>query len=301
MQLLAIWTGGSAGSYLSKLREYYGRIPTRDHGLSASEGRMTIPVADHHSDGILDVTSHFFEFVPEEEYGRPNPEVLEAHELEEGKNYYILLTTASGLCRYNICDVVRCTGFYHSTPTLEFLHKGAHIANVTGEKISESQVVAACRGASDAMELCLSQFTMSPIWGDPPRYQLLIERREVPAPHIGESLAHRVDDHLKSLNCEYREKRATGRLAPINCLSLPDGSWSTFSQHRRLKSGGSLEQYKHPCLVPDLEFASRLLIELSSHYSPAPAALARSIEDQTPVTLPIHNEPQHSPRHRVAG
>ena len=26
---------------------------------------MTIPVADHGSDGILDVTSHFFEFIPE--------------------------------------------------------------------------------------------------------------------------------------------------------------------------------------------------------------------------------------------
>ncbi len=107
------------------------------------------------------------------------------------------LTTSSGLCRYNICDVVRCTGFYHSTPLVEFLHKGAHIANLTGEKISESQVVAAVRAASDEMRLCLSQFTVSPVWGNPPKYHLHIERADLPAPHLGESLADRVDDHLK--------------------------------------------------------------------------------------------------------
>ena len=295
MQVLAVWTGGSAGAYLPALRDAYGPIPVRDHGLSASEGRMTIPVADGAAAGILDVTTHFFEFIPEQEYGRPDPAVLEAHELEEGKNYYILLTTSSGLCRYNICDVVRCTGYYHSTPMLEFLHKGAHIANLTGEKISESQVVAAVRGASDEMQLSLSHFTVSPVWGDPPKYHLHIERADLPAPHLGESLAHRVDDHLKSINCEYREKRATGRLAPLKWIPLPEGTWSLFSQRRREKSGGSLEQYKHPCLVPDLEFSSKLLMEL---VVPGPL----HTPDNAPAILPIGGDLQEcEPARRAAG
>lgn len=264
LELLAVWTGGSAGAYLPALRPHYGQAAIRDHGLSASEGRMTIPITDGRADGILDVTTHFFEFIPEEEYGRANPIVLEAHELEAGKNYYILLSTSSGLFRYNICDVVRCTGFYHSTPMLEFLHKGAHIASLTGEKISESQVVAAVRGAVEELRLDLSHFTLSPVWGDPPRYQLFIEQSDLPASHLGASLADRVDHHLRSLNCEYREKRATGRLAPMHWIGLPDGTWSAFAQGRRQKSGGSLEQYKHPCLVPDLEFGSRLMMEVSS-------------------------------------
>ena len=73
---------------------------------------------------------------------------------------------------------------------IEFLHKGAHIANVTGEKISESQVVDAVRSVIDEMRLTLSHFTVSPVWGDPPRYQLLVERGDVGAP-FGDSLAHR--------------------------------------------------------------------------------------------------------------
>jgi GH3 auxin-responsive promoter len=296
MQLLAIWTGGSVGAYLPALRDDYGQIPIRDHGLSASEGRMTIPVADGTAAGILDVATHFFEFIPESEYGRPDPTVLEAHELEEGKNYYILLTTSSGLTRYNICDVVRCTGFYHSTPLVEFLHKGAHIANLTGEKISESQVVAAVRGATDEMRLSLSHFTVSPVWGNPPKYHLHIEQADIPGPHLGDSLALQVDNQLKSINCEYRDKRASGRLAPIECVPLPAGTWSGFAQRRRQKSGGSLEQYKHPCLVPDLEFSSKLLMEVA-----APHAVDAGDSNPAILQMPAANAPARETVHRAAG
>jgi hypothetical protein len=296
MQLLAIWTGGSAGAYLSTLKRYFGEIPVRDHGLSASEGRMTIPVADHSAGGILDVTSHFFEFLPEEEYGREDALVLEAHELQEGRNYYILLTTSSGLYRYNIFDVVRCTGFYHSTPMIEFLHKGAHIANVTGEKISESQVVHAVRSVIDEMRLTLSHFTVSPVWGDPPRYQLLVERGDVGVP-VGDSLAQKVDERLKSLNCEYKEKRATGRLAPMKWMPLPDGTWTVFSKNRRKNSGGSLEQYKHPCLVPDLEFGSKLFIEMAAV---GMSAVAETSTGDAPAILTLPDAQREAAR-RAAG
>ena len=70
----------------------------------------------------------------------PNPTVLAAHELQEGRTYYILMTTAYGLYRYNIFDVVRCTGYFNQTPLVEFLSKGALFSNLTGEKISEHHV-----------------------------------------------------------------------------------------------------------------------------------------------------------------
>ena len=187
--------------------------------------------------------------------------MLQAHELEEGRNYFILLTTASGLYRYNICDVVRCTGFFRTTPMLEFLHKGAHIANVTGEKVSESQIVSAVRQSVEQLQLELKHFTVSPVWGDPPRYQILVEEQDVVSTDNGERLARRVDEVLQTLNCEYQEKRATGRLAIMKWLPLPEGTWSRFTRKRQQKLGGSLEQYKHPCLVPDLQFSEKLARE----------------------------------------
>jgi hypothetical protein len=259
LAVLAVWSCGSAGAYLHALKRFYGDVPIRDHGLSASEGRMTIPLWDNCPAGILDVTTHYFEFIPEDEHETDNPTVLEAHELEEGQNYYILLTTSSGLYRYDICDVVRCVGFYHTTPMLEFLHKGAHIASVTGEKVSESQVVMAVRSSIERLRITVGDFTLAPVWGDPPNYQLLAELRDEWPSASGEQLARLVDEQLQQLNCEYRDKRQTGRLGTIRWVELPPETWQNFARKRQQQLGGSLEQYKHPCLVPDVEFSNQLL------------------------------------------
>ena len=140
--IIGNWTGGSVGAYLRHFPHYYGDTPVRDVGLIASEGRMTIPIADGTPSGVLDITTHYFEFIPEEEVDSPQPTVLAAHELQRAASYYILLTTAYGLYRYNIHDVVRVTGFLQRTPLIEFLSKGADFANITGEKLSEYQVTA---------------------------------------------------------------------------------------------------------------------------------------------------------------
>jgi hypothetical protein len=259
LALLGVWTGGSAGAYTAGLRHCFGDVPIRDHGLSASEGRMTIPFADHAPAGILDIGTHYFEFIPEAEHGRNNPTVLEAHELREGENYYILLTTSSGLYRYDIRDVVRCAGFAGRTPTLEFLNKGSHISSVTGEKVSESQVVAALKRATNDLAIDLSYYTVTPVWGDPPGYRLLVEETDFIAREVGERLSALADAHLQRLNLEYGEKRFTGRLRPLTPVFLPPGSWLRFIRARQSKLGGSVEQYKHPCLAPDLTFCETLL------------------------------------------
>jgi hypothetical protein len=264
LAMVAVWTGGSVGGYLQPMRKYFGDVTIRDHGLSASEGRMTIPLADGTAAGVLDVGSHFFEFIPEDEHESTNPTVLEAHELQEGRNYFILLTTVSGLYRYDIRDVVRCTGFRGTTPLLEFLHKGAHIASVTGEKLAESQVVSAVRGGLDRLKLDLQHFTLSPIWEDPPKYRLHVERNDIAIPELRQRLASNVDTELQELNVEYREKRQSGRLGPIECVALPNGTWDRFIRQRQSRFGASLEQYKHPCLVPSLTFSETLLKDFGS-------------------------------------
>jgi hypothetical protein len=257
LKLLAVWTGGSAGAYLPTIRELFGDVPIRDHGLHASEGRMTIPFEDEVSHGILDVTSHFFEFIPEDEINSEQPVTLLPHELEEGRNYYLLMTTPSGLYRYDIHDVVKCVGFHGTTPKLEFLHKGAHISNVTGEKVAESQVVQAARAAAEALDFKLPQFTVVPAWDDPPRYRILLEQSDTPRFELTERFAALIDEQLQTLNCEYREKRESARLGQLAFQSVPDGTWDQISARRNSRLGSSLEQYKHPCLIPDLDFVKQ--------------------------------------------
>ena len=270
LSVLACWTGGSCAAYLPRLRELYRTpggepIPIRDHGLSASEGRMTIPIDDETPSGLLDIASHFYEFLPIEAEGDDPDQTLEerrpllAHELTVGESYFILLTTASGLVRYDIHDVVRCTGFFGTTPLLEFLHKGAHIASLTGEKITESQVVAAVRTGCGA-----AVFTVAPEWcqsGDRadatapdcrvPRYVLLIE---APA----EAAVDRIDRALRASNEEYDDKRASGRLGELVVRELPHGTFAALARKRQSGFGASAEQYKHPFLMPALDAIATL-------------------------------------------
>ncbi len=124
LNFMANWTGGTMGAYLQGYPEIFGARPVRDVGLIASEGRMTIPIEDGTPAGILDIRHHYFEFIPEDQADREEPETVEATELVEGRNYFILLTTAGGLYRYQIHDLVRCVGYHGKAPLLEFLNKG---------------------------------------------------------------------------------------------------------------------------------------------------------------------------------
>jgi hypothetical protein len=263
LTMVAVWTGGSCAAYLPNLREMFGDVPVRDHGLSASEGRMTIPLADGTPDGVLDISTHFFEFIPAGEYASASPTVLEAHELEEGHDYYILLTTASGFYRYDICDVVRCTGFEGTTPICRFLHKGAHISSITGEKLSESQVVEAVRTTLDEFNHRVKYFTFVPSWGQPPSYRLLVEDSELIAAGAVSEFEQRLDERLCELNCEYGEKRSTGRLQQARITKLRSGSWTEFARQRQSRLGGSIEQYKHPCLLPDMQAAEKMVAQFA--------------------------------------
>jgi GH3 auxin-responsive promoter len=260
--ILGNWTGGSVGAYLRHFPRYFADTPVRDVGLIASEGRMTIPMADGTPSGVLDVTSHYFEFIPESEIDQPRPIALAAHEVKEGEQYYIVPTTAFGLYRYHIHDLVRVTGFYHQTPLVEFLSKGAHFANVTGEKLSEYHVTQAMADVLRALDLSLTSYSLAPCWDEEtPYYGLFIERGDLMNAHQGQSLARMLDQRLQEKNVEYASKRSSQRLGAVRLELLPDGAWQKWDQQRLARTGGSPEQYKHPCLIPDPAFRQSMPVE----------------------------------------
>jgi hypothetical protein len=258
--LLGNWTGGSMGAFLRHYPRYFGGLPVRDVGLIASEGRMTIPVSDGTPAGVLDVTTHYYEFIPEAEADSSQPAVLGAHELEEGRTYFILLTTAFGLYRYHIHDLVRCTGFHNRTPLVEFLSKGSSISSVTGEKLSEYQVTHAVADELRELDLALTSYSLAPCWPgsaeDVPYYGLFVERGDLPDAAAGLRLAERLDGRLRAANIEYASKRDTRRLGAVQLVELPAGFWARWDRERLKRTGGTPEQYKHPCLISDPQFAA---------------------------------------------
>lgn len=252
--LIGTWTGGSMGPYLRQVPTYFGHPAVRDLGLLASEGRMTVPFANDTPAGVLDIWSHYFEFVPEAEGESATPTVLGAHELEDGRSYFLVPTTAGGLYRYQLSDLVRVRGFLGRTPLVEFLGKGRRFANLTGEKLSEPHVSQAMEAAAAATGLSVAAYVLAPVWDDAaPYYGLFVERPEAgPLP----TLAAELDRRLGEQNVEYASKRQGGRLGPVRGRAVPAGFFARFDRERLAATGGSPEQYKRPCLVGELGFAA---------------------------------------------
>jgi hypothetical protein len=261
--IIGNWMGGSVGLYVNQYSRYFSEnAVVRDIGLLASEGRMTIPLEDGTPSGVLDVSTHYFEFLPESEADKPNPITLGAHEVQEGQNYFILPTTSYGLYRYHISDLVRVTGFHNRTPLIEFLSKGAHFSSLTGEKLSEYHVTEAMRGVLQGLNVSLSAYSLAPCWNEmQPYYGLFVERGDLPSRETGLRLAAALDRRLRDLNIEYDAKRESLRLGTIRLELLADRSWQKWDSQRLSRTGGTLEQYKHPCLIADLKFRDSIAVE----------------------------------------
>jgi hypothetical protein len=69
-----------------------------------------------------------------------------------------------------------------------------------------------------------------------------------------EAFRRHVEIGLRMGNDEYANKRDSHRLGEVRLKLLPAGFWAEWDRQRLAKSGGTSEQYKHPCLIPDPEF-----------------------------------------------
>jgi len=252
----AHWCGGTMGLYETQFPAYYGDVPVRDIGLVASEGRMSIPVEDGTAAGILAVTSQFFEFLPAGEYGTSRPIVLRNDELTEGEEYFLVLTNAGGLYRYDMGDRVRVVGHVGEAPLIEFLSRDAHTSSMAGEKLTEDQVVMAmCRvldGVDGRRESAAASprfvdFVLSPHWADVPRYRLYVEADDA---RPLRDLAHRFDEALSDVSVEYASKRKTLRLEAVELAELPNGTLADRDRTLRRQRARTAEQFKHQYLLP---------------------------------------------------
>lgn len=257
LRVISCWKGGTMPLYLAKLPSYYGNCHVRDFGYMASEGRGSTPLVNAGSGGVLSVTSHFLEFLPEEQRDNPDARLLTAEQLRTNHQYYVFLTTSAGLYRYDINDVVRVVDFYHHTPVIEFVRKGQGISSITGEKLTESQVTAAVLGVVKRYRFNIEHFTACVEWGEPPRYAFYAEVGDDMGDAECHQFLHAVDRALYAQNIEYESKRESQRLGPLVLKRVAPGSYQRLRQ-RRVAEGAPEAQVKIPHLSTNMKFGEQL-------------------------------------------
>jgi hypothetical protein len=257
LQLVVSWRSPMLQPYLRMLEPHLAGVAGRDYISMASEGIIAVPVQPGSSGGVVANGVHYYEFVPEEELDSPNPHALLPHELEVGRTYVTILSTAAGLYRYNIGDVVRVVGFYEQTPIIEFLHRAGNTCSLTGEKLTEDQVSAAASAAAQAAGLTLTSFTAAPADEGFPRYVLLVEPASEASHAQLERLRDAFEHELDQRNIEYGSKRESKRLGGPEVWQVKAGEYAARRQ-RRVAAGTNDAQFKPTHLTRD----SRILREL---------------------------------------
>ena len=234
LQFLSNWMGGTMRAYLRGFPEFFGDKPVRDVGLIASEGRMTIPVEDGTPAGILDIRHHYFEFIPEDQGDRDEPETVEAADLDRGQELLHRADDRRAACTaITSHDLVHCVGFHGRAPLIEFLNKGSHFSSLTGEKLSEHQVIAAVEAAQQKVGLQLQVVPAFCLAGVNPRFTRCSSRQTIwPATKPPSSSPGPLMNELRSQNIEYANRRDTLRLGPVRTIRLAEGSWLEFQKRR---------------------------------------------------------------------
>jgi hypothetical protein len=270
LDLIGCWKGGTVGHYLKHFPEWFDPdrtrpVPVRDWGYLSSEARGSIPISDEGSRGVLTVATNFFEFVPVESL-EANPddytqwEFLTAADLEEGGEYYVFFTTAAGLYRYDINDIIKVDGMHNATPQIVFLRKGRGMTNLTGEKVSVNQIIDAVHEASEETDALPSHFKAEASI-EMSRYILRVEF-ETPVDEATQiAFIKSVDAHLKAINIEYKGKRDSMRLgSPV--LHVMKEGWYERGRRQWVASGKRAFQAKTEVLSAEKLNTSQVQADL---------------------------------------
>ena len=133
------WTGGSCGLALRNLEP---SLPADcriiEMGYIASEVQGTLNVDPRRNRCLPTLQDTFFEFAERDDWEAGGEDTLGLAELEDGRDYYVIVTTSDGLYRYDMNDIVRVSGWINETPTLTFVQKGKGATSITGEKLYEA-------------------------------------------------------------------------------------------------------------------------------------------------------------------
>jgi hypothetical protein len=261
---IGCWKGGTVGSYLARFDAYFAAgTPVRDLGYDATELRGSVPLSDEGDAGVVAVGTSVLEFQPAgDDAARRSGTLLRLEELEVEQQYYVFVTTSSGLYRYDMNDIVEVVGIYEQTPLIRFVQKGQGVVSFTGEKLYEAQILAA---VDDALSLLRGRYLFiaavaALTTGGTPHLIFLVEFDDGITDGDGGALVNRLDGALARQNSEYRAKRRSLRYGAPVLRVVRSGEYNRY--RRRMVSAGRADgQFKTLRLTSDPSFAAEFAAE----------------------------------------
>ncbi len=211
----------------------------------ASEG--FIAYQDRQNAGGMKLALHqhiFFEFVPFNDKNfdsegnlLPEAEVLTIDQVEENKNYAILLSTSAGAWRYAIGDTIKFVDLSRSEIVITGRTK--HFLSLVGEHLSVDNMNKAIQLVAEELNICIPEYTVAGV----PHGLFFAHKWWIACDdHADKDLIRKkIDEKLCMLNDDYAVERKSA-LKDVYLDMLPESTFMQF-MHAKGKIGG---QHKFP-------------------------------------------------------
>jgi hypothetical protein len=247
--------GVSFTPYKEQFEKLIGKTIHYQEMYNASEGFFAAQDKPG-EEGLLLFCDHgiFYEFMPVEEYGKPNPETIGLQDVEIGKNYALVISTNGGLWRYLVGDTIQ---FVTLKPyRIKVSGRVKHFINAFGEEVIVENSDKAIAIACEKTGAVVNDYTAAPVYfseGSNGSHEWLVEFEKEPSDI--DTFVSVLDASLKSINSDYEAKRHKDiALSKPILRALKKGVFANW-----LKSKGRLGgQHKVPRLSNDRKFIDEI-------------------------------------------
>ncbi len=223
----------------------------------SSEGFIGYKTREHARGMQLILNNNiFFEFVPFEDKNfdsdgniLANPEAKMIHEVEEGKEYALLMSTNAGSWRYLLGDTIKFVDLEKCEVVITGRTK--HFLSLTGEHLSVENMNKAIELVSEEFNISIPEFTVAGI----PHETFFAHRWYIATDDKvdAENIRKRIDENLRKLNDDYATERDSA-LKEVFIKVLSEDKFMNFmklkgklgSQHKfpRVMKGKMLEEWE---------------------------------------------------------
>ena len=213
------WTGGYVKPFLDRLAKQlpaprYKLIPMYSMSTETIE---TLPLFRGDNVAFVPIAAGVvYEFTGERALDHAD-NLLNPDQLEPGKLYAMVVSDAYGLRRYQTDDLFLCQRKVNGLPDLVFVRRRSLEYSFTGEKLTAVQLSTVFDQLRAIYPSLLSNRFLTCVPTHPshalPHYKVLLIGDQNFRSH--DLLATTCDKLLSEINCEYKSKRASGRLGPI--------------------------------------------------------------------------------------
>jgi len=234
---------GSFKVYVDTIREKYSGATIHNYmlGYVASEGLFSVPFNIDSTDSVFTPDTVFFEFLPldaEDDFSK----IVTLDGLEENKLYEVIITNCSGFYRYRMRDVVKITGKYNNTPTMEFMYRRDNTVSLMGEKTTEVALRQAITETAKDCGFELIDFSVYPDFDSTPaRYTYFIETGMLPEGLKPKEIRYVLDKKLAKANPSMGDKIKNGTCAATKLNFLEPETYMLYRDMMRMKGVDSAQ------------------------------------------------------------